>query len=139
VEIDASMVLRSVGYRGLAIPGVPFDPSSGTIPNDAGRPSPGEYVTGWIKRGPSGVIGTNRSDAAETVRTLFADVDSGALPVAADRDRDVLELLDGREVTVVPWDGWLAIDQAEVRLGERHGRPRVKIHEREQLLSAALR
>jgi ferredoxin--NADP+ reductase len=138
--IAAQMVLRSVGYRGIPIEGLPFDEGSGTIPNVAGRvvrngtPSPGEYVAGWIKRGPTGVIGTNRSDAADTVRSLLADRD--VLRHSTDRDA-LLRLLAARGVDVVPWKGWLAIDEAEIRLGAADGRPRVKLDDREALLAAA--
>ncbi len=80
-------MLRSVGYQSVPLPGVPFDPASHTVPNEAGRvtgpdgqPLPGEYVSGWLKRGPTGVIGTNKSDAAETVRSLLADLAGGPGP-----------------------------------------------------------
>lgn len=140
VTIPAEMVLRSVGYRGVPIDGVPFDDVEGTIPNVEGRvvrdgrPTVGEYVAGWIKRGPTGVIGTNRSDAAETVRSLLADRD--ALNREAD-PQSLLTLLERRGVDVVTWRGWLAIDEAEVQLGAAAGRPRVKLDEREELLAAA--
>ena len=81
------MVLRSVGYQSVPLPGVPFDPKSHTVPNAAGRvlsetgePLPGEYVAGWLKRGPTGVIGTNKADAAETVQSLLADLAGGPAP-----------------------------------------------------------
>jgi ferredoxin--NADP+ reductase len=141
--IDAEMVLRSVGYRGVPIPGLPFDADSGTIPNDAGRvlrdgaPATGEYVAGWIKRGPTGVIGTNRSDAAETVRSLMEDVSTGTLDSRRTDPTDVVSWLTERGVPVVPWRGWLAIEQAEIDLGDEHGRPRVKLNDRTALLSAA--
>lgn len=140
--IDAQLVLRSVGYRGLPVPGMPFTEWTGTIPNAAGRvlrdgiPVPGEYVAGWIKRGPTGVIGTNKHDASETVAALLEDAPS--LPTAPVRDPDaLLDLLAARGVSVVTWDGWRAIDAAEAALGQAQGRARVKIADRAKLLRAA--
>ncbi len=140
--LDAQMVLRSVGYRGSALPGLPFDDAAGVIPNSAGRVlrdggvAPGEYVAGWIKRGPTGVIGTNKRDATETVTSLLEDAPQ--LPPAPVRDPDaVLQLLAERGVSVVTWAGWGAIERAEVELGRLQGRDRVKIAEREALLRAA--
>jgi len=140
--IDAQMVLRSVGYRGIPLPGLPFDDRSGTVPNAAGRvmangsPMPGVYVAGWIKRGPTGVIGTNKRDANETVAALLAD--EQVLPVAPERDPDaVLELLEKRGVEVVTWTGWRAIEAVEAALGETQGRDRIKIADRAELLRAA--
>jgi ferredoxin--NADP+ reductase len=143
VDIPADMVLRSVGYRGVPIPGLPFDDERGVIPNGSGRvlrdgrPVPGVYVAGWIKRGPSGTIGTNKSDAAETVRCLLADVPS--LRRAPERDPDaVLTELRRRGVSVVPWEGWEAIDALEIAAGRGRGAGRVKVAERELMLAAAL-
>jgi ferredoxin--NADP+ reductase len=143
VTVDADLVLRSVGYRGLPVPGLPFDERGGVVPNVGGRvvtdgePVPGEYVAGWIKRGPTGVIGTNKSDAQETVTALLADAPS--LPKAPERDPDeILRLLAGRGTEVVLWDGWNAIDAAEAALAAAGGRgKRVKIRDREALLRAA--
>ncbi len=140
--LDAQLVLRSVGYRGLPVPGMPFSEWTGIIPNSAGRvlrdgvPVPGEYVAGWIKRGPTGVIGTNKNDASETVAALLAD--APALPPAPVRDPDALPaLLAARGVDVVTWQGWQAIDAAEAALGRAQGRQRVKIAHRAELLRAA--
>lgn len=140
--IDVQMVLRSIGYRGRPLPGMPFDQRRGVIPNDAGRVlrdgavAPGEYVAGWIKRGPTGVIGTNKKDAQETVDALLADVDS--LPPAPVRDPEALgRLLAARGARVVPWQGWCAIELAEAELGHTYGRERAKIVDREALLAAA--
>ncbi len=140
--IEAQMLLRSVGYLGLPVPGLPFDGRAGVVPHAGGRvlrdggPAPGEYVAGWIKRGPTGVIGTNKGDARETIAALLAD--APALPAAPVRDPEaVLELLAGRGVRVVDWSGWAAIDAAERALGEGQGRSRVKIADRADLLRAA--
>jgi ferredoxin--NADP+ reductase len=140
--IEAQLVVRAVGYRGTPLGGVPFDDANGTIPNAAGRvlrdgePVIGEYVAGWIKRGPTGVIGSNRSDAAETAKSLLEDLAGGVLSEHAGRG-DVDDLLSRKQVNVVPWDGWLAIDAAEIALGARRSSPRVKIHALPQLLAAA--
>jgi ferredoxin--NADP+ reductase len=142
VHMPADMVLRSVGYRGLPTPGLPFDPERGVIPNVAGRVTQdgvvvtGVYVAGWIKRGPSGVIGTNKNDAGETVDALLQDVH--ALPPRAVRDPDgILDMLRGRGVAVVTWPGWQAIEAAESVAGRARGAPQVKIAERALLLAAA--
>jgi ferredoxin--NADP+ reductase len=141
--LDAQMVLRSVGYRGLPVADLPFDVQAGVVPNAAGRvlrggvPVPGEYVAGWIKRGPTGVIGSNKRDARETVTSLLAD--ASALPPAPVRDPDALvHLLAGRGVSVVTWQGWCAIELAEADPWWTRGRDRVKIADRESLLSAAV-
>jgi ferredoxin--NADP+ reductase len=143
VHLPTDMVLRSVGYRGVPIPGLPFDDKRGVIPNAAGRilrdgaPVPGEYVAGWIKRGPSGVIGTNKHDATETVHCLLQD--APALPRRQVRDPDgIVDLLHQRGVRVVPWQGWEAIEALEIAAGRRRGAKQVKVAERELLLAAAL-
>jgi ferredoxin--NADP+ reductase len=141
--LDADLVLRSVGYRGLPVSGLPFDERRGVVPNEGGRvirdggAVPGEYVAGWIKRGPTGVIGTNKSDAHESVTALLADASS--LPAAPEREPDaVLEMLASRGVDVVVWDGWTRIDAAEAELATSLGRgKRVKIRDRETLLRTA--
>jgi ferredoxin/flavodoxin---NADP+ reductase len=142
--IPAQMVLRSVGYRGRGLAGLPFDEHNGTIPHTAGRvmrdgkPVPGEYVAGWIKRGPTGVIGTNKSDANETITSLIADAPT--LQPAPERDRQALpKLLADRGVDVVDWQGWVCIDEAEIALGKAQGRDRIKIAERDLLLACAAR
>ncbi len=142
--IPAQMVLRSVGYRGQGLAGLPFDERNGTIPHDAGRVMrdgvavPGEYVAGWIKRGPTGVIGTNKSDASETITTLLADLPN--MPKAPERDpQALLRLLAERGVHVVDWEGWVGIDEAEIALGQAQGRERIKIAERDLLLGHAIR
>ena len=133
--VPCGIVFRSVGYRGVELPGVPFEAGSGTIPNEGGRVRPGVYVAGWIKRGPSGVIGTNKKDATETVELLLGDARSGALPEA--RGGDLEELLVERAVDHVLYPGWEAIDSAERSAGEPRGRPRVKLCTWDELLAAA--
>jgi ferredoxin--NADP+ reductase len=146
--IEAGLVLRSIGYRGTPIPGVPFDDRRGTLHNDGGRvtdprsgaPVPGVYVAGWVKRGPSGVIGTNKRDAHETVALLLDDLAAGRLaPPVKDRST-LLASLAERGVEVVDYSGWQLIDAHERALGEPHGRPRVKLVRRdEHLLHAGRR
>lgn len=141
-QLDADMILRSIGYRGTALPGLPFDATTGVVPNVAGRvlrdgvPVPGWYVAGWIKRGPTGVIGTNRRDAYESVTALLED--APAFAPAAIRDQEaVTQLLASRGVLAVTWEGWNAIDVAEADLGRAQGRERARISQREALLQAA--
>jgi ferredoxin--NADP+ reductase len=139
-ELDAGLVFRSIGYRGTKLPGVPFDESRCVIPNEQGRVTgrAGEYAVGWIKRGPTGIIGTNKRDAQETVDTLLADLDAGRLGTPSDPDRDSLEALLGeRQPDAVSYAGWQAVDRVEREAGEPHGRPRVKLCSFEELLEAA--
>jgi ferredoxin/flavodoxin---NADP+ reductase len=135
--IRAGLVLRSVGYQGVAIQGVPFDERSGTIPNRAGRVDGAKrtYVAGWIKRGPSGVIGTNKKDATETVELLLADARAGRLAHPGDR-LSLDDLLASKGARVVDHAGWRAIDSAERAAGEPLGRPRVKLTAWDELLRA---
>jgi ferredoxin/flavodoxin---NADP+ reductase len=135
--LSCGLVFRSVGYRGVALPGVPFDERGGVIPNEGGRVAPGVYVAGWIKRGPSGVIGTNKKDATETVELLLADL-RDASPKGATAE-DVDALLDERGVRRVVYAGWLAIDEVERSAGEPLGRPRVKLCTWDELLAASER
>jgi ferredoxin--NADP+ reductase len=145
--IPCGLVLRSIGYRGVPIPGVPFDERRGLIRNVDGRvveedgsTAVGEYAVGWIKRGPSGVIGTNKKDAHETVDLLFADRDAGRLgdpdPELADGEA-VAEWLATRVPHLVTWDGWKSIDAHERALGEPHSRPRVKLVRVPEMLDVA--
>lgn len=137
-ELDCGLVFRSIGYRGTRIPGVPFDESRCVIPNSQGRILTGEYAVGWIKRGPTGIIGTNKRDAQETVDSLLEDLDAERLPAPRDPDRDSLEaLLAERQPDVVSYAGWQAVDRAEREAGEPHGRPRVKLCSFEELLEAS--
>jgi ferredoxin--NADP+ reductase len=144
--IDCGLVLRSIGYKGIPIDGVPFDDGRGLIHNEAGQVHDGEgnqvpglYAVGWIKRGPSGVIGTNKKDAQETVDKLFADLEAGSIPdaeLAGDRGA-VESLLNERKPDHVTFEGWQAIDAAEVEAGKPHGRPRVKFCKVEELVEAS--
>ncbi|MFD9667706.1 FAD-dependent oxidoreductase [Rhodococcus sp. NPDC059968] len=137
--LSAQLVLRSVGYRGVPISGIPFDPARGVIPNRAGRilnhgaVLDGKYVTGWIKRGPSGVIGTNKADAVETVEKVIEDLPTLAPAPDPDPDGVTSTLLD-RGVSVVTWSGWQQIDAGEIALGESVGRTRTKIHRTADML-----
>ncbi|MFJ3327590.1 FAD-dependent oxidoreductase [Streptomyces griseus] len=139
-DIGAGLVLRAVGYRGVELPGLPFDPVRGTVPHTAGRvlrdgvPSPGEYVAGWIKRGPTGVIGSNRSCAKETVASLLEDAAGLTLRPAP---ADPLAVLRGWGLRPVEWAGWLSIERAEAELGRSLGRGPVKIPDWPGLLAAA--
>jgi ferredoxin/flavodoxin---NADP+ reductase len=138
--IPAGIVFRSIGYRGVPLPGLPYDERTGTIPNEAGRIADiaGEYVVGWIKRGPTGIIGTNKRDAQETVDSLLADLEAGRLLEPTDPDREsVEELLRERKPEQVTYTGWEAIDRAEREAGEPQGRPRVKLTSYDELLDAA--
>ena len=140
--IPAQLVVRSVGYRGEPLPGVPYDAGTGRVPHAEGRVirdggfSPDEYVTGWVKRGPTGVIGTNKSDAVETVTSLLYDVGDGAL-VPQGRTGVLARLLAGRGIEPLGIEGWHRIDAAEVELGRSHGRVRTTLAHRSELLAAA--
>src|SRR5699024_553310 len=131
--LPVSMVLAAVGYQARPLPEVPFDEYNSTVRHEHGRvldedgaPVAGEYVTGWAKRGATGVIGTNKNDAAETVNSLLTDLDEGRATVNTAREA-MTELLTARGVDYVSWEGWLRIDTHETRLGEKQNRPRVKI------------
>jgi ferredoxin--NADP+ reductase len=134
--IEAGMILRSVGYRGVPLPGVPFDETSHTIANLDGRVIrigsgdmvPGEYVVGWAKRGPSGVIGTNKPDSVATVQRMVEDL--AELPGIDDARRDptqIENLLSERNIKYADYEGWKALDEYEVSSGNEQGRPRVKL------------
>ncbi len=143
--IDCGLVLRSIGYKGIPVEGAPFDEDAGVIPNEGGRVSgesgeqaPGLYAVGWIKRGPSGVIGTNKKDAQETVDLLVEDAKAGKLGSPGNTDPAAIEqLLAERAPDHVTYSGWEAIDAAEVARGEPLGRPRVKFVDVEEMLEAA--
>jgi ferredoxin--NADP+ reductase len=133
--LPTSLVFRSVGYRGVPLLGVPFDERGGTIPNERGRVAPGVYVAGWIKRGPSGVIGTNKKDAAETVELLLEDLRDAPRKGGSADEVDTLLLDTG--VRLVLYPGWASIDELERMAGEKLGRPRVKLCTWDELLDAA--
>lgn len=135
---DVQSVYRAVGYRSDAIEGVPFDDERAVVPNDGGHiidpevgsPITGLYATGWIKRGPIGLIGNTKSDAKETTEMLLADHAAGSLPAPAKPELEsIIEFLDERKVAFTTWDGWHLLDAAERALGEPEGRERKKIVE----------
>lgn len=138
-DIPAGLFLRAIGYRGLPVPGLPFDETAGTVPHEGGRVTgmPGTYVVGWIKRGPSGGIGANRTCAAETVGTLLADAVAGALPSPAHPAKAFARLARSRVRQVVDARGLAAIDRAERSRGREHGRPRIKFDTVPALVAAA--
>jgi ferredoxin--NADP+ reductase len=141
--LPVSLVLRSVGYQSVPLPGVPFDPRTYVVPNDGGRvlgedgrPLPGEYVAGWIKRGPTGVIGTNKGDALETATALLADLPT--LPAPAHPEPEALRAaLAAYGVRPVDWTAWLRLDAEEIRRGGRRGAERVKVADIAEMLDHA--
>jgi len=143
--IECGFVLRSVGYRAVPLPGVPFDERSFVLPNERGRvstpdgePLPGVYAVGWIKRGPTGILGTNKRDAEETIGCLADDLATGALtPAASPRREQIDALLAERRPDIVTAAGWRAIDRGERERGRDQQRPRVKLASRDELLAAA--
>jgi ferredoxin--NADP+ reductase len=143
--IECGLVLRSIGYRGRPIDDVPFDERRGLIRNQGGRVSDeegrshrGEYVVGWIKRGPSGVIGTNKKDAADTVAKILEDRDAAGLNTPSITDPDeIAAWYSQRAPEAVTWEGWEAIDLHEKTSGEPHGRPRVKLVRLTELVERA--
>ncbi len=144
--IPCGVVFRSVGYRGVPVPGVPFDEERCTMRNQSGRvldedgePVAGVYCAGWIKRGPTGIIGTNKKDAAETVEHLLEDACGGALGSEAVTPETVEAVLAERGAEVVSYRGWEEIDAVERSRGEPHGRPRIKVVSWEELLATAQR
>lgn len=138
--IATGLVLRSVGYRGVAIAGLPFDATAATVPNNAGSVAgrDGAYVVGWIKRGPSGFIGTNKSCARETVDRLLTDFNAGRLTIPARRRRDLDALVTSRVAQPMDVAGWRRVDREERRLGAASGRPRRKLVRLSELVEASL-
>jgi ferredoxin--NADP+ reductase len=140
--IDTNLVLRSVGYRGVPLPGVPFDESRAIIRNSAGRvlddadtPVPGEYVVGWAKRGPSGIIGTNKPDSVATVEAMVEDLPVITPIEASKRDPDsIVEELRRRGIDYVSFPDWKQLDSHEVARGEPDGRPRAKVARVEDMM-----
>jgi len=143
--IDCGLVLRSVGYRAVPLPDVPFDERHFVLPNERGRvltpagePLHGVYAVGWIKRGPTGILGTNKRDAEETVSRLVEDLEAAALPQPPNPEREQIDaLLAERKPDLVTVEGWRAIDGHELESGRNAERPRVKLASREELLVAA--
>lgn len=143
--LEAGLVFRSIGYQGVPLPGVPFDRRRGIIPNEEGRVTDlatgearvGEYVVGWIKRGPSGVIGTNKPDAYETVNMMMQDLKRGRInqPVLTDHE-DVEGLVEVRKPNYISYDDWRTINEIEIARGEAVGRPRVKFTRVSDILDA---
>jgi ferredoxin--NADP+ reductase len=144
-ELQVDLVFRSIGYRGVPLPGVPFHDSWGVILNQEGRvldaetrePVTGEYTAGWIKRGPSGVIGTNKPDALETVKCMLEDVRIGiTLDPSAPGAAAAEELVRQRQPNYVSYADWLRLDEMELARGAEEGRPRVKFTSVEAMLAA---
>ncbi|GAY14425.1 FAD-dependent oxidoreductase [Mycobacterium sp. shizuoka-1] len=146
-RISAGLVLTSIGYRGAPIPGLPFDEAAAVVPNRDGRvidpvsgePVTGAYVAGWIKRGPTGFIGTNKSCSMQTVSTLVDDFNAGLLTDPTARPALLDKLIRSRQPNVVDASGWRAIDGAETARGEKEGRPRVKYTDPAAMVAVAAR
>ena len=137
IEIPAAAAFRAIGYRGTPLAGVPFDAARGLIANEGGRVRRGEYVVGWAKRGPSGVIGTNKKDANDTVDRILEDLAAGRLLDPEPVSDEALEaFVRERQPELVDYEGWVRIDRHEQGLGEPAGRPRVKLTRLEDLLGA---
>lgn len=141
--LPVQLVLRAVGYRSVPIPGVPFDDRSGVVRHvggrvvdDAGATVPQEYVAGWLKRGPTGVIGTNKGDAAETARAVLEDLAAPA-PARAQSADPIDAFLAERGISVVSYEGWLRIDAGEMARGSAVSRPRIKVTEWSELRELA--
>ncbi len=139
LELPAQLVLRAIGYQARPLPEVPFDPERATVPNregrvvdDAGEVLPGEYVSGWLKRGPSGVIATNRTDARETVAAMLADL--AARPARGSDPQAVIELLRQRGVQFVDWAGWQRLERYEAALGAARNAATIKVADRQAML-----
>ena len=142
VELDCGLVFRSIGYRGVAIPGMPFNDALGTVPHTRGRvidgetTLPGLYVTGWLKRGPTGIIGTNRADSVETVEGLLADLSQGCVGEKRGADATA-ELLESRGVRVFNYQNWSMLDTVEISRGKPKGKPREKFTRIGEMLSVS--
>jgi ferredoxin/flavodoxin---NADP+ reductase len=144
-DLAAGLVFRSVGYRGVPLPGVPFDDKWGVVLNEKGRvldpdtkqPLPGEYTAGWIKRGPSGVIGTNKPDAAETVAGMLEDMTASHTLEPSEPDPAAAErLVRQRQPSYISYADWLRLNEVEVTRGRAQGRPRVKFTRVDEMLAA---
>ena len=144
-DLPIGLVFRSVGYRGVPLPGVPFHEKWGVILNEKGRvidpdtkrPVTGLYAAGWIKRGPSGVIGTNKPDALETVECMMEDLAEGLTFHPSETQASAVEkLIRERKPNFVSWTDWQRLDEIEVRRGKQEGRPRVKFTKVEEMHEA---
>ncbi len=134
--LDCGLVVRAVGYHGQPVADLPYDAATGTVPNDRGRVTPGVYVAGWVKRGPTGFIGTNKTCAQETVDRILDDLDAG-LPAPVGTPESIASVVRGRQPDVVDLAGWRAIDAEERRRGADRGRARVKIVDVDEMLRVA--
>jgi ferredoxin--NADP+ reductase len=144
-DLPVDLVFRSVGYRGMPLPGLPFHDKWAVVPNVTGRvvqndteePVVGVYVAGWIKRGPTGVIGTNKPDAAETVRTMLEDLAAGSVLQSDESDPDaVAQFVRSQQPDVISYDDWLRLNDLETTRGKEQGRPRVKFTSSSDMLVA---
>lgn len=145
--IPVGLVFRAVGYRGTRLPGVPFHEARGIIPNEKGRVLTdlkdgqqviGDYVVGWSKRGPTGIIGTNRPDAAETVAMLFEDVKQGMIHIPEKPEENAIRtLLDNRGIRYFTFEDWQVVDQIEIERGQASGRPRLKFNTVDEMQGVA--
>ena len=141
--LPVTAVIRAIGYRSLPLPGLPFDERGGVVPNERGRvidpetgaARPREYVTGWVKRGPTGLIGTNKMDSAETVAAMLEDLPALARGAADPRPEALVELLESREVRYVTFEDWCRLDELETERGAAAGRPRIKYCGIEEMLA----
>ena len=136
-RLDASLVLTSIGYRGKPIRDLPFDEAAALVPNEGGRVVPGTYVAGWIKRGPTGFIGTNKSCSLQTVQALVADFNAGKLSDPVGKPPALTKLVHARQPDAVDSAGWRAIDAAEIARGAVEGRPRSKFTDVADMLAVA--
>ena len=141
---EVGAIYRAVGYLSDSLPEIPFDSQAGVIPNEAGRVFDegahltGLYTTGWIKRGPVGLIGHTKGDANETVQCIVDDTAAGSLNTPADpSEESVIALLESRKIPFTTWAGWYRLDEHERALGAAEGRERIKVVEREEMLAAS--
>ncbi|TNC25167.1 FAD-dependent oxidoreductase [Amycolatopsis alkalitolerans] len=134
--LAAGLVVRAIGYRSGPVDGLPFDTVTGTVPNERGRVAPGLYVAGWLKRGPSGVIGTNKADGAETAAAVLEDLPHLSDP-AHSATEHLRRVLDQRGVRHTDWPGWLRIDAEERHLGSSRGAERIKVCRRGAMVRLA--
>ncbi|MEO6471313.1 MAG: 4Fe-4S ferredoxin, partial [Aeromicrobium sp.] len=137
--IEAGLFLRSIGYRGIALPDVPFDEGLGVIPNELGRvvEASGTYAAGWIKRGPTGYIGTNKTCAQETVSSLLTDFNAGLLPAPGRTRTSLSGLVAKRRPETINLRGWRAIDELERRRGSEAGKVRQKLTDTSEMVQVA--